>query len=553
MAKRRAKSERSETTEAPLVPAELPAGWAVATLGDDLVVEITPGFACGAHSRDTADVSHLRPMNVNSDGRIDLGNVKYVPAPAAIKANKWLERGDVLFNNTNSAELVGKTAYYDRDERLAFSNHMTRVRVRTDGLDPRYCAFYLHANWRAGDFQARCNQHVSQASIGREVLLDTPIPVPPLVEQKRIADRIEALLKSVDAGRERLAKLPNILRLFRQSILAAACSGRLTEDWRDAHPDTEPSTNALARFDRDAAKHNGSDRRPAESTLDFELMPELPETWCYRRADSIVAPKTVITYGIVLPGPETPDGVPYVRQQDIQDGKVLIDQLRRTTGAIAAKHDRSRLHKGDVLLCIIRHLRVAVVPPGLDGANLTQGTVRMRPSAVMVGEFLALLLASPHTQSWMKQRHFGMSMPRINVEHAREIPVAVPPVTEQVEIVRRVRSLMNLAESIERRLAVAQVRTDKLTQAILARAYCGELVETEAELARAECRDYESGEALLARIQAKSDASHDARPARRPRVSRQPIVAATAAAPAYGSPPKRTHIPSAAQVSMEKP
>lgn len=551
MGRRRSNVQTSSAAEAPLVHTELPEGWALSTL---------------------AEVCHVNPPKPRRDQVEPTTEVTFVPMPAVDATSGTIAAPQIRqFSDVR----IGFTAFRDNDvimakitpcmengkaavarglrHGLGFGSTEFHVLRSRGAVLPDYVYHFIRQPSFRSAAALEMTGSVGQKRVPASFLESAEIPVPPLAEQKRIADRIETLLKSVDAARERLAKVPNILRLFRQSILAAACSGRLTEDWRDAHPDTEPSTNALARFDRDAAKHNGSDRRPAESTLDFELMPELPETWCYRRADSIVAPKTVITYGIVLPGPETPDGVPYVRQQDIQDGKVLIDQLRRTTGAIAAKHDRSRLHKGDVLLCIIRHLRVAVVPPGLDGANLTQGTVRMRPSAVMVGEFLALLLASPHTQSWMKQRHFGMSMPRINVEHAREIPVAVPPVTEQVEIVRRVRSLMNLAESIERRLAVAQVRTDKLTQAILARAYCGELVETEAELARAECRDYESGEALLARIQAKSDASHDARPARRPRVSRQPIVAATAAAPAYGSPPKRTHIPSAAQVSMEKP
>lgn len=497
----------------------------------------------------TIDVPNVKPESQPSRRfrYIDIGGIdnkshsvvatrEFLGKDAPSRARRPIEVDDVVFSNVRT--YLRNIALVRPDIPADVCSTGFTV-LRTNGaIDPR---FMFYAVLRDGFIEeASETQTGSQypATSDRQVRA-LSVPLPPLAEQTRIADRIEALLRDVDAARERLVKVPNILKCVRQSILAAACSGRLTEDWRDAHPDTEPSTNALARFDRDAAKHNGRDRRPAQSTLDFELMPELPESWCYRRADSIVAPKTVITYGIVLPGPETPDGVPYVRQQDIQDGTVLIDQLRRTTAAISAKHDRSRLRKGDVLLCIIRHLRVAVVPPGLDGANLTQGTVRMRPSAVMTGEFLALFLASPHTQSWMKQRHFGMSMPRINVEHAREIPVAVPPVTEQVEIVRRVRSLINLAESIERRLAVAQVRADKVSQAILARAYCGELVATEAELAYAEGRDYESGDALLTRIQTNGNAPHDVRRAPRSRVSRQPIIATTAAPPATPLPTRR--------------
>lgn len=100
----------------------------------------------------------------------------------------------------------------------------------------------------------------------------------------------------------------------------------------------------------------------------------------------------------------------------------------------------------------------------------------------------------------MKARYIGMSMPRINVEHAREIPIAIPPIAEQHEIVRRVEALFRLADAIEKRVAAATARSDKLTPAILAKAFRGELVPTEAELARREGRDYEPAAVLLERI-----------------------------------------------------
>jgi type I restriction enzyme S subunit len=78
--------------------------------------------------------------------------------------------------------------------------------------------------------------------------------------------------------------------------------------------------------------------------------------------------------------------------------------------------------------------------------------------------------------------------------------IALPPFGEQQEIVRRVGALFSLADAIERRVAAATQRADKLTQAILAKAFRGELVPTEAELARAEGRDYEPASVLLERI-----------------------------------------------------
>ena len=79
----------------------------------------------------------------------------------------------------------------------------------------------------------------------------------------------------------------------------------------------------------------------------------------------------------------------------------------------------------------------------------------------------------------------------------------VPPLEEQHEIVRRVEVLFQLADAIEKRVAAATKRTDKLTQSILAKAFRGELVPTEAELARREGRSYEPASVLLERIQAE--------------------------------------------------
>ena len=71
----------------------------------------------------------------------------------------------------------------------------------------------------------------SEASSGK--LSSVPIPLPPIAEQKRIVAKLEEVLACVDAARERLAEKPTILKRFRQSVLAAACSGRLTADWRE--------------------------------------------------------------------------------------------------------------------------------------------------------------------------------------------------------------------------------------------------------------------------------------------------------------------------------
>jgi type I restriction enzyme S subunit len=90
---------------------------------------------------------------------------------------------------------------------------------------------------------------------------------------------------------------------------------------------------------------------------------------------------------------------------------------------------------------------------------------------------------------------------RVESDTLKTWPTPLPPLAEQLEIVRRVEALFKLADAIEKRVAAATARADKLTQAILAKTFRGELVPTEAELARREGRTYEPASALLERIQ----------------------------------------------------
>jgi type I restriction enzyme S subunit len=104
-----------ETGHYPINLQTLPTSWAVVSVGD-AVAEIQPGFACGIHNQDGVGVPHMRPMNIDRTGRLDLTVVKYVSSENGLR----LQSDDVLFNNTNSAELIGKTTILAPERSLPF-------------------------------------------------------------------------------------------------------------------------------------------------------------------------------------------------------------------------------------------------------------------------------------------------------------------------------------------------------------------------------------------------------------------------------------------------
>lgn len=477
---------------------DLPVGWASAKLSEVVepgaliqygILQPGPDLAGG--------VPYVRPTEIVND-KIDVGAVRRTAPEIATKYHRSaLKAGDVILSIVGS---IGKVATVPASlDGANITQSSARLRPQTGLIESPFLANLLRSpHARKLYEEAELGTGVPRLNIGdiREMV----VPLAPLAEQRRIVTQVEALLEQVNRAKGRLNRVSQILKRFRQAVLAAAFSGELTKEWRDDHPKCVavhlPEPSPEARRGRRGANLSGD----GALLVDDEL-PELPDTWSYARADRLTASGTVITYGIVLPGPEVEGGVAYVRGQDVEDGRLRTDALRHTTREIVAKHERSALRAGDILLCIIRNLRVCVVPAGLDGANITQGLVRIRTSPeAVVRDFLALYLMSPLAQGWMKRRYFGMDMPRINVEDARAIPVALPPLEEQAEIARQVGRLFALADAIERRVEAATARAEKLPQAILSKAFSGELVPTEAELARAERRTYETAEDLLKRV-----------------------------------------------------
>jgi type I restriction enzyme, S subunit len=136
---------------------------------------------------------------------------------------------------------------------------------------------------------------------------------------------------------------------------------------------------------------------------------------------------------------------------------------------------------------------------------MTFHLLRVRPGNACLSAYLCYVFqGAAHIRRQMEEAAIGSTRAGFNTNLLAGLDVPLPPLPEQHEIVRRVEALFKLADAIEKRVAAGAARAEKLTQAILAKAFRGELVPTEAELARREGRDYEPASALLERIKAKS-------------------------------------------------
>ncbi|MFG1881320.1 restriction endonuclease subunit S [Micromonospora sp. NPDC049102] len=217
----------------------------------DLLTEVKPGYACGEEAGD--GILQIRMNNVTRDGQLDLSKKRLVPRQSERMEKFSLRPGDVLFNATNSPDLVGKTALFAQSTEAVFSNHFYRLRVDHTKVLPGYLARWLQMQFRRGVFKSMCQQWVNQATVNRDALLRLDFPVPALPQQRRINDVLDCMDKLRAERRQALAMLDELerstfLQMFgdireNNKRLTVARLGNLTDVGTGSTPPRSVATN----------------------------------------------------------------------------------------------------------------------------------------------------------------------------------------------------------------------------------------------------------------------------------------------------------------------
>lgn len=226
--KRQASSLKSEISNPDAVVADsrpLPPGWRYVRLGD-VIREAQAGFACG--ERESQGVIQLRMNNVDTRGNMNFGEFIRVPATRDTIDAYSLKRGDVLFNNTNSTDLVGKTALFSGyAEPVVYSNHFTRLRVNDEVALPEFVSAWLIQLWNQRVFANICNRWIGQSAVKNDKLLNLEIPLPPLPEQRRIVDVLQEQMAAVECARTAAEAELEAINALPAALLRRAFAGEL--------------------------------------------------------------------------------------------------------------------------------------------------------------------------------------------------------------------------------------------------------------------------------------------------------------------------------------
>lgn len=300
----------------------------------------------------------------------------------------------------------------------------------------------------------------AQPQVTIENTLPLTVPLPPLNEQKRIVAKLEKLLGKVNDCQERLEKIPTLLKRIRQSVLAAACSGRLTADWREKNPNVEPAEELLIKDQKDKSN-------------------ELPKNWCFVSVGDVIKG---IKYGTSKKCSYDKQSHPVLRIPNIIQGIIDRSDLKYTELS-DKEYEKLKLIAGDLLM-IRSNGSVSLVGQTAMVTKLEEGytyagyLIRLRPNSYLIdSSYLNFCLSSHEVRVQIELPARSTSgVNNINSTEVKKLAIRVPPLEEQKEIVKRVETLFKKCDLIEQRYQQAKAYTDKLTQSILAKAFRGELV-----------------------------------------------------------------------------
>jgi type I restriction enzyme S subunit len=392
---------------------------------------------------------------------------------------RFIRSGDILWNSTGTGT-IGRACLLDEKEAAkakVVDSHVTIVRSNKS-IDPRYLFNWIKSPRIQFDIDSLSTGTTNQVELSKAKVLDTSIPLAPLNEQIRIADKLDSMLAKVDAAQARLDKIPNILKRFRQSVLAAATSGELTKEWRGNNEYKYKRKNIEGKFE-----------------LDWEIVKErtLPQHWqwvplgnfakCARGKFSI-RPRN---------DPSCFDGAyPFIQ----------IGDLPREGGNIIS-HKQTLNDKG---YSVSREFEIGTVVIAIVGATIANTGIVTYP--VCFPDSLVGINSPSNIENQYLDYHLravkeeirqasyaGGGQPNIKLTMINPLPLPLPPYEEILEIVRRVESLFTMAATVEKQYKDTKARTNRLTQSILAKAFRGELVPQD--------ENDESASVLLARIAAE--------------------------------------------------
>ncbi|WP_437877881.1 restriction endonuclease subunit S [Sorangium sp. So ce513] len=461
---------------------DTPKGWETVRL--DECLELVNGRAYSQSELLQDGTPVLRIQNLN-------GGHRWYYSDLVLGPEKYCEAGDLLY-----AWSATFGPYIYSGPRAIYHYHIWKVIPRVELIDKR---FSFHTLRRITDEVKAAAHGVAMPHMTKAGMERWSIVLPPLAEQRRIVEKIDVLTAKSRRAKEALDAIPALLERFRQSVLAAAFRGDLTADWREKNPDVEPAEELLKRIraerrrrweEAELAKMRAKGKVPGDDRwkekyeepepVDASELPELPEGWAWATMTELAWDTG---YGTSEKCDYSGQGAPVLRIPNIAKGKLNLADLKRALRR-GELDPADALHVGDLLVVRTNGSKdligraALVYDPLPEPHHFASYLIRFRLlGSEQLPRWIATVWNSPQVRDLIESMaatsagQYNVSLGNLN-----GLPIPIPPVVEQNEVVRILKGSIASVEHLETLIGDMLEQVHTLDRAILAKAFRGKLV-----------------------------------------------------------------------------
>ncbi|WP_395793609.1 restriction endonuclease subunit S [Aquimonas sp.] len=435
---------------------ELPNSWTFTPLAN-LLTRIEAGLNVKCEERPPSPGERgLVKISAVTWGRFDELQSKTLPPSEHPDPDRKIQMGDLLLSRANTLELVGASVIVQQLTRdLYLSDKVLRLVVHEPSK--RWINYALKTPaLRKAIGEASSGNQLSMRNISQDSLRQLMLPLAPEREQQRIADKLDNVLTRVDAVNDRLARVAPLLKRFRQSVLAAATSGRLTEDWR-LNASAKSASEELALY---LQARSISEKKPPAQPDMTHWKSTVPSSWTVASVHQFAECLDRLRVPIKRDNRKSELGLyPYygangevgrIDEYIFDDELVLVTEDETFYG-----REKPIAYRSSGKCWVNNHAHV------------------LRAPTKEANDYLCYALMYYNVLPWLSGT---TGRAKLTQQALNSLPIAVPPAAEITEIVRRVETLFAFADRLEARLQAAQTATERLTPSLLAKAFRGELV-----------------------------------------------------------------------------
>ncbi len=406
---------------------ELPKGWVSTDLGS--VVDY--GKTLKADLETTSGETWVLELeDIEKDSSKLLKRCSFEQRQPKSSKNSF-NKGDVLYGKLRP--YLNKMLIAPEDG--ICTTEIVPLKTNSELFENRFLFYWLKGR-QFGDYVNAVSYGVNMPRLGTKDGKKAPMVVAPLPEQKRIVEKLDEVLVQVDTIKARLNGIPGLLKRFRQSVLASAVSGKLSNKQ--------------------------------------EITPKLVEL-----SKTGIEVKTGPFGSALHKSDYIEGGISVINPMHINDGEIQPASQMSITKAKFDSLSAWHLKNGDVVVGRRGEMGRAAVIRTVEENPLLCGTGSMilRGNESLHSDYLCYAIRSPLAVSYFNNASVGSTMVNLNQKVIKNLEIYVPSIEEQKKIVRLVDQYFAFADTIEAQVKKAQQRVDNLTQSILAKAFRGELVE----------------------------------------------------------------------------